>query len=324
MIKNMEMNTKKAAIILTVLVVLTACTNGDGSSELDSGFIGGTQGLSMEFVSNAPPDEIIDRGQMRFNVLLDVRNLGEASVAAEDVNVELKGFSGSEFGVSSENLTQHLQSDIEGERRAPGGTVIAGGRTQVEYPEFNFSQRATTGRTVTFQADACYSYGSQAVSRMCILEELFQVGDDAFCDVENRNNQISSSGAPIQVTGVSQVPGSNRINFEVQIENRGDGQVYAPGSSCSGSQTEDRVSMSLGGLPEAVNIDCLNAQGDPQSEEGAQVRLNTGQEGPSTVNCVADYDQGGLSDRFSELEIELNYDYRERISKDVQLRRTLD
>jgi len=319
----MIMNNKKAVIILSILVLLTACTDNGGETNTNSGFIGGTQGLSMEFVSNAPPDEIIDRGQMRFNVLLDVRNLGEADVAADDVDVELKGFSASEFGINPNNLTQSLDSDVRGERRAPGGTIIAGGRTQVSYPEFNFSQRATTGRTLTFQADACYSYKTQAVSRMCVLEDLFQLQEDAFCDVENGNNRVSSSGAPMQVTQVAQAPGSNRLNFEIQIQNRGQGEVYQPNSDCSGNQAENRVVMRLSGLPDASNIDCLNAQGNPQSEEGATVRLNSG-ENPSTVNCIADYEEGSLGDRYSELDIELDYKYRERTNREIQLRRTLD
>ena len=326
---NMRKGTTVLVIALTLL--LTACGGGsETDSNLGSGYVGGQEGLQFEFGRQAPPDEVFDRGQASFDVFLEVENLGEDRVNMSEVTVSLKGFTPSEFGLTPDDRIQQPEDDLEPVRQA-GDNVIDGGRTTVEWPRFNFSQEATTGRTITFQAEACYDYKTRATGQLCVLEDLFQIDDDdPFCDVNDPSLPYSSSGAPVQVVGMSQdVTGRDRIQFDIEVQNVGSGQqfgggeIFPPGANCEGLQEENKAIITVNGLPNAESIECLNGQPVSGQDHSYEVRLNDIDSGnPATITCTAEFAEENLNDRNTEVAVELDYEYTDTIRKEVALRKT--
>ena len=62
------------ALGVVLLLLIAGCKGKEDEKPKDFPFLGGTKGLEMEFLKDAPPDEITDGDVFPFRVVLSVKN----------------------------------------------------------------------------------------------------------------------------------------------------------------------------------------------------------------------------------------------------------
>ncbi|MBI2661460.1 hypothetical protein HYX09_04330 [Candidatus Woesearchaeota archaeon] len=242
-------------ILLAVLV--SACSNdlSQPTGAPTTSFIGGSQGIAIEFERDAPPPEVTDQGTFIFKSILKLENKGEYEVPATYLRARLSGFHPSDFSQAAAAIGANVAwtsteiagtdgrgvyldnpySKIEPRKRTPEGEVIDGGIAFITFPQAAgayFNAVPFPGNTeFTFKAEVCYKYQTQAVSKLCILQNLIDKKPDPLCE-PTESKPVSSSGSPVQVSNFRQaVVGSNTLIFSFDIDHSGSGTVYAEGGS---------------------------------------------------------------------------------------------
>lgn len=304
---------KKTIILLAALLVLAACS-ADNGVDATATFIGGTQGLKVDFVDNFPPQTVSDRGQDTFQVILELTNKGEAEILAEDVQVRLTGFSPSLFGTTLESLTMNAPETIEANIMNPDGSIVSSLPVEIEFVEFAYQEAVQGTQQFPIRADMCYKYQTRIVSTLCVKEDFRRDQQGDICQVTSTRN-AANSAAPIQVTNIRQTAASSdRTRFTLTVQNRDGGKVFQDGSLCSTeSRQEDRVLMTINGLDD---VDCRGLR-DGTGNSGY---LTLGSEGSAEIVCDAGFVE--RNERIQPFEIILDYDYEERIQKQISIERS--
>lgn len=277
------MNQKREITLITFGVVLlfliSAC---GGGVDIIGGvpttpFLGGSQGLEIDFLAGSPPKEVTDTG-FPFKAIVTLKNIGEFDLTATQVEVDLIGFLSTDFGVAQTDAQTKLEDrnpdeELTSRKRDSEGNIIEPIESFVEFPgsgtdNFDFGSSIVGNTIFIFRADVCYTYQTKVVSEICVLENMVDVADDAICD-PSESKSVFSSGSPIGVTSFRQnVAGTDRIQFSFDLAHSGSGNVFEPSTpvDCPKDITQRRT-----------------------KEDQVKVTVDTGLT-PGTLNCV------GLSD----------------------------
>ncbi len=304
------MNKKLLLIILATTLLAIAACNGNGTTTPgDTGFVGGTKGVDVEFVTNAPPARVADQGQEPFDVVVELTNRGEHEVLREDVFVELQGFSASAFGVTNEDLIAHPEDDLFPVRKSPDGSVITPPKIPVIFEGLNYQADAPANIPFTFRAKACYKYETIALSDICVKENFNEDRPGDLCTVSGTRT-VSNSGAPVQITNVRQAPsGRDKTTVTFSISQRDtdpSGKVSRPDTACDTSQqNENRVFVSVSGLEEAPGdtVRCIGLLGGDTSSGFVTITKAE----PRDVSCTVELTNRNT--RIQPFRITLGYDY---------------
>lgn len=323
--RNDTMINKKILVfmLLSMTMLLTACANDDDSPNTTT-FIGGDRGLDINFIADAPPESVADRGQQPFDVIVELTNLGEAEIEAEDVQVRLEGFPPSDFGKSVEEMTRNSPELIERRFRVPGeDRVIESPPVFVEFEDFIFEDSAPGDLTYPIRASVCYAYETRASSSLCISENLNRPGENEVCN-PSRVTTPSNSGAPVRVTELAQSPGgSDTIRFSFTVENMqpDDGRVFRTNSLCdTDHRNTNNVFVTVSGLETTGEVSCSGLR-----EGTASSGYTSLSDGVSTeVHCRLDVPAVNRNNRVENFIINVGYDYRESIRSDINVRYSLD
>src|SRR3989338_1097796 len=196
------MKATKNMIILILAVaavfVFSACAQ-QLQQQAGATFVGGVNGLSMEFLPEAPPDEVFDGGKFPFAVNLRLKNLGEWEITSgSKIVAEISGVDPADFGLSSANLKKTPPQGMLPTRLDPNGDIIEGDILVMDFPGFNYQRTLFGDVPATIKADACYNYGTKIVSNLCIKKDLSS-RDTSVCTV-TEDKAVANSGAPVQIT----------------------------------------------------------------------------------------------------------------------------
>lgn len=245
---------------VAISVLLVSCGPQQTGSDI-SPFVGGTQGLLMSFVENAPPPFIYDNGGMPFSVIVQLTNSGEAAVGVgatsfdpsfDNTNqfgvVRVVGISPTQYagqpGVNLETLKTFEEADIllDGAKRIVDGTIIAGTTDQISLEGYNYKPDLVGDDDATIRAELCYDYSTKARAKICIKSDTLEnVQDSTICTLSGLKD-VQNSGAPVQVTSVTESPlGKNKLQVTFVIENVGGGIIFRKVEESVGSMTLDDV-----------------------------------------------------------------------------------
>ena len=310
---------KKILIVLTAMLLLIAACDTDSRPDGSTPFIGGTQGLEIEFLDSFPPPRVSDGGEDPFDVIIRIKNEGEANVAPEDVRLTLSGFPSSAFGLSPDNMTKNSPELIEMNEINPDGSIVDSVPVEVEFLGFAYQDLVQGNQPFTFRADICYSYNTRVTSTLCVKEDFRRDVTGDVCAV-SATRQALNSGAPVQVTSMSQTAaGSERTRISFTVANRGTGHVYEVGRDCaSDARREDRVFVRVLGFDESLGEE-INCRGLRDSELPNEGFVVLGSEGRVDVTCDISFDE--RSPRIQPFSLELHYDYNKNIQKQVVVER---
>ena len=210
-----------------LFLFLFACTETTPTEVTLTPFAGGTEGVVISFDNF--PKSVFDQGKNQFDVFVKLENRGEKEIPKEDVRVKLTGFEQFDTqGVSQKNPDENLV----GVKKDPQGNVVPGIPQQLDFTA-NYLSPVHTIAEFSVQASACYKYETNAVSKMCVRQDLQNPAAGGLCIVDETKPSYSS-GAPVQISKiVEQASGSSKIQFSFDVTHTGGGIIYRLGHDCS-------------------------------------------------------------------------------------------
>lgn len=237
------MNKTRAVIVIALLLFLIGCKQPkEEKVELTAPFVGGTTGILASFVDLR--EEVFDGGRDPFDVVVKLENKGEASVSKDNARVKISGINPAEFGKLEEELTKSPPDDLIATRKDPAGTVLPSPPVFVEFVGLNhFTPIAGAQATFPLRADLCYLYKTEAVSKLCIRENILAPEPGGICEI-NEEKPVFNSGAPLQIANVREsTRARDKVGFSFEVVNVGTGDVFARESGCDRSTraNENRV-----------------------------------------------------------------------------------
>lgn len=327
------MKQKKQVILIVFGIVLllsiAGCGKGgdEGFSRADP-FLGGSSGLEIKFLKDEPPSEITDNNLFPFKIVLSIKNQGEFDLTNSMVRVDLKGFLHTDFDVSKNQITnQNPEDNPRARKKDSEGNVIEAIETFVTIPSdrnFLLKEGIIRGNTeFTFRADVCYQYETNAISQICILEEMISPADDAICNPREGKGVFSSS-SPIKVTAFRQtVVGASKIQFSFDIEHVGSGKVFQSKlpddtQGCPQGLNERRMEENLVSVTVKTGIadklSCVTLGTETASGQVSDnVRLVNGKR---TITCTQEVDSLGV-DLERNVDINVKFDYLDKAERKV-------
>ncbi|NQV08793.1 hypothetical protein HQ529_03000 [Candidatus Woesearchaeota archaeon] len=289
--------------------MLSGCTDETSSTITgDKAFIGGKVGLTMEFLSGAPPEEVFDSNNP-FSIDIKLENEGEWGVNMNDTTIKITGIYPSDFGLlTSEDLIKHPDEDMTAAQRDPQGNTIQGTITDIEFEGLEYNREIAGFVQFNIKAENCFEYGTTAQSQLCIKEDLLgKTGEEGTCD-PNGEKTMDNSGAPIHVTKLSEsVAGKDKISFVFNVEHIGDGKVYKMDTSCS-TDFNDRNKVFI-----TVNDPGIGALSCSGLEGGSTSGYATLFDDERSIRCTINLDEASLGDYEKVLNVVIEYGYKESI-----------
>jgi hypothetical protein len=245
---------KKYAIALFIcaLLFLMGCEGGEGEEPVAGApFLGGTNGILVNF-ENSPPPEVFDGGDFPFDVIVKLKNSGEWDVPKEKVRVKLSGIRAEQFGLIESDLTKNSPDDLPKRQRDATGKLLESPPVFVEFNNLNHAE-TITGSELTYpiRANVCYRYGTEAVSKLCVRENILNPQTGGVCTI-NEDKTVYNSGAPVQVSDFSEsARASDKVGFSFTVGHQGTGDLYEQDTLCNKERTfEDKVYVKVDiGMP---------------------------------------------------------------------------
>ena len=213
-----------------ILFVTIGCNSSDSKKNTDVNLFIGLEGLSLEFVKNAPPPRAFE--QSDFPILLRIKNKGANSItnnyALLTIGSEKDYISSVIFDESGQALKRNKDNEakfaIEGKTQInpKGDEIIASFNAKTGKLD---SQSETRISTIT--ANLCYPYKTTLSMTACIDPDVAGIRPGKkVCAVKEQvfNN---GQGAPIAITKIEpqMIPEGENINPQllIFIENKGKG-----------------------------------------------------------------------------------------------------
>jgi hypothetical protein len=296
-----------------VLALLCACAGGQ-TTNLQS-FLGGTQGLSIVFETNAPPTEVFDGGGYPFDVAVKLQNRGEYTVAVNKAKVTISGIKASEFDKTDAFMSRSAPEQLLARSVDTAGKILEPSPLFMEFKDFNH-KAAITGSILSYpiKAEVCYNYATIAVSKLCVRRNLINPGIGGICTIDGEK-PLAVSGAPVQVSSMREFQRSqSSIGFTFVIKHAGTGSVFELDSLCPADRAkEDSVKVKVETGMEGLSCQRLNPE-SPGVVSGA-VKLY-GEETPitctQTVSSPADFEM--------PIKMTISYDYRDEVQTTVSVK----
>lgn len=308
---------KKIFILFTLSIFLLVGCQNDGNDTGGSStnpFLSGTTGFRIDFAPGAPPDEVFDGGDFKFDVEVKIENAGEHDVNAEDIIVKLDGISPNEFGkTQSEFVMNGINENLRGaEKDSASGNRIEGDVSYVTFEDLNY-EGEIVGASLTrpILATVCYEYATKATSSICILDDLTD-DDSEVCTVDQTKKSYSSS-APVGVTSfLERQAGKDKVEFQFVIENQAStANIYREGSGCSDERNdEDVVFVSVESGISGLN--CAGLQNGDATSGYVTLR-----DRKYTIRCTQEVDT--QSDYETSVNIDLSYGVEESVRTTIRI-----
>lgn len=323
----------KKVLILVMLAALAVFLSGCGGQSNTGGaaFIGGTDGLKVEFLQGNPPEAIYDNKQSEFAIVLKLENVGEDDVESGDGYVKINGLDPGTYGwTQTGGFRKPINELIQGARKNFDGSVLNGGIVTIDFGPLKYLPTIQGNLQQTVWADICYKYTSKMTTQLCIKKDpQLLIGNKKICDVEGEKSP-QNSGAPIQITSLKEsFAGSGKIGVSMTITHVGNGDAFFDPDvqTCNDVESDpyrgkvyvEVKSVSLGG----ANIipKCTGMAGTGGSGNKGYIRMFKDGSGKEqfTLYCTID---ASTTDSIFEVPIEttITYKYLEHIQKEMTIR----
>ncbi len=301
----------RALFVVAMVLLLVACETGE-PTPTSSPFLGGTKGVDIKFVQGAPPQEVFDGGDFPFDVVVELRNIGEFFMPREDVSVELRGIQPQEF--SLRQPAKSPSEDLLPRRLDAEGNIIEENPVFVEFTNLNHVA-SVVGASQTFplRANVCYKYGTIANAQLCARENILNPREGGVCRIAE-DKTVFNSGSPLQVASLSETArAQDKVGFTFKILHTGTGSVFRQDTRCDevDRQHENRVYVRVEtGLPG------LQCSGLSEGSDGF-VQLFGGEK---TITCTQTI--SSRADFEFPVVIELLFDYQEHLDTNIVVKRS--
>lgn len=298
-----------AVVFVLLALAVAGCSGGENGavSSASTPFIGGTEGVRVSFLENAPPKETLDNPKpsdksqiSNFDIALKVENVGEQDIAKDALKVTVGGLFPADFNVpntKTASLEEKLARPLAGVRKDPEGEKLPGGIDEVTFYDLAYVKSLEGNNEFPIQADVCYPYKTRAVADFCMRKELTKA-TSGVCSIKG-TKPVFSSGGPIQVISFEEaVGGTQKVILKFNIKAAGTGTFYKPGDCKKGSfQDENFVKVTVNSG--VAGLSCSGWGGLLTKD----VRLTNGE---ASVTCIQD---GINLDALQKANIQLDYNH---------------
>jgi len=312
-------------VLVTALLVVSACNNTPKGPDASGTFIGGNEGVKINFAQDAPPATIADNNQQSFDIVVEMNNKGEYTVPNNDATVKISGIPPDAFGVSKSDFEKNPPEDLSSRIKNPDGNIIEPATIQTDFSGLEYQYQEPGNQELPIRAEICYGYQTDISSKLCIKEKMTSTAKEDICQV-NGNLDVASSGAPVQITKITQSgAGVDKTRFTFTIANVDTGKVFKDDSTCDETVYNDKnkVFVQINDLLDrgASKVDCTGLQGISATDASSgYVTLNGGT--PRDVSCTATFPEGQRTNRLQPFSITLKYKYWEYIDSKVLVQYT--
>lgn len=324
---------KKLILIIGILslMLLAGCEGGflkgrKGNAPItDIDVRIGFNGLAMQFLQNAPPDNVFT--ETGFPIVIDLKNNG-----ATDIK-DTKGIL--VIGLETNYAELVNEGDKKGIRFGLNGKSIYSPVGDKDVIEIDARAKRIGEQSETFtsrvSATACYPYKTIFGTSVCVDTDVYgAIKGLKACTVKDLEFD-KGQGAPVAVTKVEARMFASidenivKPSFLITIENKGKGQVIDPkeeiiGKACTKEPLEYkdfnsiRIKASLSGKD-------LNCKIMDDDSESTTIRLR---EKKDVVRCTLEEGiDRGKDPYVAPLMIDLEYGYTFTISKEVVLEKSV-
>lgn len=307
----------KKAILISILVMtlfLAGCDEEITTLPTIAPFIGGTEGVTIEFLDNAPPTEVFDGGDNEFSVTVKLENKGEFYVPNDKIFVEITGVQPQEFDRVAGDMIESPEEDLIDVRKE-GSTVIDSPPVFVEFQGFNHKDfLPSSALTFPIRAEVCFMYGTTANALLCIRKNPLNPEIGGICEI-NEDKPVYNSGAPVQVTSFQEsARAKNKVGFIFTVEHQGIGKVFEQGENCDETTTRfnDKVHVKV-----HTGMNGLTCSGLAGGDTEGDVVLYGGSK---PISCTQEIDSPG--DYTVPVTVEITYDYEEIVETSITVKHT--
>lgn len=338
-------------ITILFLVFVIGCTGSYPITGVD--IYRGTDGLTLEFIEDTPPDEVFEKTIIPLGIIL--KNEG-----AYDITDGYITFSLEEdymlLDKTSTRTSKRGRKDyderfdwIDDERIlweagkpqikfSLNGKSVENAEGEQEIMTLKSEVRALEELSQIHEssilATACYDYKTQLAANVCVDTDIYNLkGVVKPCEV--RDLSFSSQGAPVAVTRIEteimpmDIPNMVRPQFLIHIQNKGDGLVIKKEPEVISDACSEKplnytklgiifINVYLGGDQKKLSCDVTDKEEDNDEKiEIVKLRDNKG-----VARCVL---EDGIDEKEgtypSPLKIELDYGYTHTISTEVIIKK---
>jgi len=276
------------------------------TSSLSNYVRSGVNGLEMFFIDGLPPRSMYDTTDLV--IVLDLKNQGTHDLAQDKCFVEM---SGPDWNIIRGINKRRTCGDIDGK----SVFNTEGGFNQIEFKSQNiYLPQGVDQYSPNIVLNSCYNYKTVASPQVCIDPGFYQItAEQKACQVRDVSLG-GGQGAPVSIDLVKVDMLGEKALFEIDVSNSGGGRVISPLSSlnrCPGNLNyndfdEVRYTVSLSGeFPEKC------------TPTDHMVRLSNNK---GKIFCT--FRTSSTTAYESPLQIELNYNYLQSVSKKIDVIRT--
>ncbi len=334
---SLKMNkTKNLFLIMIVIAALLLSGCGNQTSITKNPYIGGTEGLTMEFQEGQPPMEIFDQGTMPFAVGLMLKNKGEHGVFDETYEpnddfedfgrLTLRGIKASSYGLTTDETIIDFEAEgitlMPYKKNPADGTELQGGIASTQFPTLTYMHDAQGNTELTLGVEMCYNYKTKSSTNICVIADV--QSKKKICEPYGVK-ETSNSAAPVHVISIGQTAiGNGKLSLTINIARvNEEGTVFRKinpdlitnnDKVCDdspASQEKDKVYVIVE-LPEGgEEIQCAEFGGN---NEG-YISINSGGQ-PRPITCTLESDDA-TQDYVTALYVDLEYSFGQFIDKTI-------
>lgn len=301
--------------MLIFVAFIVGCVPG---GDIDSGpFVGGSEGLSIRFVSGEPPSEVLDNREEDFDITLEIENEGEFDIPKGKIIATLGGIDSKTFSISPTSIKSN--SDLNGKDRFDD-RVISGDKDELIWEDAKYTRKLAAEFRTRIVVDVCYSYETLATTKACLKKKPTDRDEEDPCNLRAQSVDVFNRGAPVQIEAVNQrVAGNDEIQLSFTISKKGAGKVYLPNTftnKCFRDEgDEDRVFVEVEAGGHSVS--CSKIDGKSRGE----VKLI---EDLRPIRCNIKTSRAPERAIEVPIDITVKYFYRNVVSKDIKVLTSVD
>jgi hypothetical protein len=318
-------------MLFTIGFIFTSCTQETGPGVGDP-FVGGTEGVRVEFREGAPPETVFDNAKYPFSVILDLENVGESDLDANEGMIKLIGLLPQHFGLGQGDFEKDIDFDLPGVKKNFEGTILPGEMGVIAFENLNYQEDLQGNTQINFQAELCYNYKTRSTTQICIKDDIIgNIGDNTICSL-NELKTVHNSGAPVHITEIKETPsGSNKVQLLITVGHVGIGKIFKPETSFTADSCDDSydnqdknlvyVEVSLPDTS-AADVSCTGLEAGSAMATSGYVRLYQGM--PRKFTCTVEGAASGRNVYQELLNVDLEYAYSERLDKTLLIQDVTD
>jgi hypothetical protein len=209
----MKKNNLAGYLIIAALAVILIAASGLTSCKKEEGATFNTTALTMSFVQDAPPAELVPT--KTYPIYVDIANLGGADIAPGAAHFYLSG-----FAPNLKNVNAHITNTNSLGKKT---TIQEGGKERLVFAQNAQPVLLQSNFDFKAQLDSYYRYITYMQTSICVGKT------GALCNTTGEKIKAGDNSAgPIQITSLTESVEGDKIYIRAKIENKGVGNVYMP------------------------------------------------------------------------------------------------